>query len=328
MPSAISLLYEPLISRDISSIRNAVIRFRASNSSARLFDAVARFAVLAHSPSQHGKHAVLACLAAHQLKDDFAHHYDQILVECAIYAAQSRQPWSEPPMTDPPATTKSDLFSDEEIREAIVAKDRLRAERWLARRMREPRLEASYFAIAAEDLSDDGHKLILAAAAWQLASILGEEGAFATLRIAPVEWTAATEPLSAAQPATCQDEMLLRLLIDDLLDENGSTIAFHRIELFDAALTASDLSGVPIHESARNRLAADVPRVAVSDLPFESVPRAPVYNLGRDYAQYLLSHAIARRLQRRFPKVDCSRIISASKFNLEHGPSFEDWSFA
>lgn len=329
MPSPVSLLYEPLISRDIDSIRAAAIQFRKTHRPTELFEAVARFAVLAYSPSQHGKHSVLACLAAHQLRERLADHFDQILVECAVYAAQSRLPWSEPPMTDPPPVSRSDPFNDDEIREALRGKDRLRAERWLARRMREPQLEKSFFGIAAEDLSDQGHKLIVAAAAWQLAQILGEEGSFATLRIAPVEWTAYREaPGEATEISVVDMELTLRILIDALLEDNGSSIAFHRIELFDAALTAASISGLAIDDQVAARLMNELGRTDAANLALEAVPRAPVYRLGRDYAQYLQAHAITRRLQGRFPRIDCGRILSASKFNLEHGPSFEEWSFA
>lgn len=328
MPSAISLLYEPLISRDIAAIRGAVLGFRKSHSATELFEAVARFAILSYSPSQHGKHAVLACLAAHELREDLADHYDQILVECAVYAAQSRLPWSEPPMTEAPAVSRSDPWSDDEIRESILGKDRLRAERWLARRMREPKLEQSFFSAAAEDLSENGHKLIVAVAAWQLAGLLGSAGEFASLRIAPIEWTAYVQPGEPPRPVPQPVESALRLLIDALVEESGGTIAFHRIELLDAALTAEDLSGLPIVCRVKDLLLNELTRQEPVDRAIAAVPRAPVYALARDYAQYLQSHAIARRMQRRFPAVDSTRILSAAKFNLEHGPSFEEWSFA
>jgi hypothetical protein len=329
MASAISTLYEPMIGRDLEAIPSAVLRFRKTHKAGELFDAVTRFAVLSFSPSQHGKHAVLACLAAHHIREEMAEHFDQIMAECAIYAAQSRLPWSEPPITDPPPTENEDPWTDDEIRAAIAEKDRMRGEKWLARRMREPNLESSFFRVAAEDLSDQGHKLIVAAGAWELAELLGDRGAFATLRIAPIEWTAYSGDEAPPPPERQVDlETALRILIDLLVEEGGSTIAYHRIALFDAALRASRISELPLEEAVRDWLLGGVDLREPSDRTLTAVPRAPVYRLARDYGGYLQAHAIFRRLRHRFPRVDCRRILSATKFNLDHGPSFEDWSFA
>ena len=98
MTSAIAHLYDRLIERDIDAIPAAVRRFRDTATSDELFRAIARFAVLAYAPAQHAKHAMLSCLAAFDLRDEAGAHDDDLLTECAIYAAQSRQPWSEPPM--------------------------------------------------------------------------------------------------------------------------------------------------------------------------------------------------------------------------------------
>src|ERR1700686_3956389 len=85
--------YEALIERDVPRARAAAAELHGDE----LFLSVARFAVLAYAPSQHAKHALLACLAASE-----AGARDEVLVECAIYAAASRQPWSEPPILEPP----------------------------------------------------------------------------------------------------------------------------------------------------------------------------------------------------------------------------------
>jgi hypothetical protein len=47
----------------------------------------------------------------------------------------------------------------------------------------------------------------------------------------------------------------------------------------------------------------------------------PIYHLARDYAAYLKAHAVAKR-------IGDTRIIDAAKHNLDHGISFEEWSFA
>ncbi|HEY8850183.1 MAG TPA: hypothetical protein VIO12_12870, partial [Thermoanaerobaculia bacterium] len=50
----------------------------------------------------------------------------------------------------------------------------------------------------------------------------------------------------------------------------------------------------------------------------------PVYRLARDYGALLKMHALARR----FPKSDTNRMLAASQYNLDHAPSFEEFSFA
>lgn len=93
-------LYEPLIERDLPAIPIAVRSFLDEHSVHDLFLAVARFAVLAYSPSQHSKRAVMACRAAWDLRDAYAERWPDLLTECARYAAEARQPWSEPPILD------------------------------------------------------------------------------------------------------------------------------------------------------------------------------------------------------------------------------------
>ena len=93
-------LYEPLIERDLGAIPDAVRAFLDEHSPHDLFLAVARFAVLAYSPSQHSKRAVMACRAAWDLRDAFAARWPDVLTECARYAAEARRPWSEPPILD------------------------------------------------------------------------------------------------------------------------------------------------------------------------------------------------------------------------------------
>jgi hypothetical protein len=57
--------------------------------------------------------------------------------------------------------------------------------------------------------------------------------------------------------------------------------------------------------------------------------RAPVlhlqpYRFARDYGALLKMHALAGR----FPKSDADRMLAAAQYNLDHAPSFEEFSFA
>ncbi len=93
-------LYEPLIERDLSAIPAAVREFLDEHEVHDLYLAVARFGVLAYAPSQHSKRAVMACRAAWDLREEFGDRWPALIVECARYAAEARQPWSEPPIFD------------------------------------------------------------------------------------------------------------------------------------------------------------------------------------------------------------------------------------
>ncbi len=171
-----SAFYEPLIERDLEAIPDAAHAFLQSHSVEELWIAVARFAVLAYAPSQHAKRAVMAVRAAHELRDAMGEQWTALIVECARYTAESRQPWSEPPILDPPAVDPSQPRGVEELREAIAARDRARAEHWLASRI--------------DDADDDlravaqGDARLVTDAVLALAPLLGEKGRYGLLRVA------------------------------------------------------------------------------------------------------------------------------------------------
>jgi len=261
-----------------------------------LFAAVAQFAVLAYAPSQHAKHAVICCRSAWDIRDQLGNRFDDLVTECAIYAAMSRQPWSEPPITDPPAIDATQRGDIEELRESVAAGDRLRAERWLAKRYRDPDFLRDYFAVASDDYEDFGHKLIVAVAASKLASIFGDKGAFATLRIGLWEMTAYRG--SAEQP--CDD------VVATMIANRGDMESAHAVFHYDAMRVA----GLPL---TLHPLPASGERDGVRGLP--------IYRLARDYGAYLKSFSVAHRL-------GDDRIIAAAKYNLDHAPSFEEFSLA
>jgi hypothetical protein len=122
-----SALYEPLIERDLDAIPAAARAFAAEHSPEELWIAIARFAVLAYAPSQHAKRAVMACRAAHDLRDELGERWVDMIIECARYAAESRQPWSEPPILDMPHVDDASPRDVAELRAALDANDRARA---------------------------------------------------------------------------------------------------------------------------------------------------------------------------------------------------------
>ena len=119
--------YEPLIERDLDAIPAAAHAFLEAHTAEELWTSVTRFAVLAYAPSQHLKRAVMACRAAWVLREstDFV----GMTIECARYASEARQPWSEPPILEPPEPSSSSL---EELLAAARAGDLARGEGWLS----------------------------------------------------------------------------------------------------------------------------------------------------------------------------------------------------
>ena len=296
--AGLAALYEPLLERDVEGIRRLAAEVARERGPDELYLTVARFAVLAYAPSQHSKHSVVAMLAAHELRHEAGERWQDLVTECAIYAAQSRQPWSEPPILSPPAP--SERGDVDELREAVAAGDRMRGERWLARRIDD--CESDLLSVAAEDGADNGHKLILARTVLRLAPHLGDHARFAALRIAIWEMTA--YPPEPAKPFAPLDELIVRAI-----NERGSFESVHEVFRYEA-------SG-----------AAGVPPAGRSKLDARDVRRSTVYALGRDYAQYLEAVMVVERLRARHPEVDYGPFLDAVHANLE-ASSYEDWSFA
>jgi len=269
--------------------------------------------VLAYAPSQHSKHAMICCLSAWELREVLGDRWDDLLTECAIYAATSRQPWSEPPITDPPALEEDQRGDIEELRECVATLDHLRAERWLAKRYRDPDFAHDYFMVATDDFEDLGHKLILAVTAWKLAKIFPP---YPTLRTAIWEMTAYRG--SAGSPVRSD-------VIERMIANNGDIESAHAVFVYDAALQAGDAEVMqrvgppPSAASAEGGAAAEGgERAAEGGGPTQDFQP---YRLARDCGAYLKSFPVAGRL-------GDHRIIEAAKYNLDHAPSFEDFSFA
>jgi len=304
MTGAISALYEPLLERDHDAIDEAVRVFRAGHSSDELFLAITRFAVLAYAPSQHAKHALLACLAAHDLRETAGEAFDELLVECAQYVAGSRLPWSEPPILEPPPVEGPVALS--ELHAAIAAGDRLRAERWLAANLEDaegPLLEAARGTDA----------LLLVHGATRLAAILGEKGRYVVYRVAVWELVANREP--AAVP----DD--LAALLARAAAEHGSIESVHDVFLWCAAHRENDgTNGTDGTDGTNGERATSAART--TDNGQWTTPPLPIYELDRDYAHTLIAHSLAPRIP------NAHLLLAAVHENLENGPDFGEWSFA
>jgi hypothetical protein len=256
---------------------------------------------------------VIAALAAYEARDSYGERWDDLLIECARYAAASRQPWSEPPILDPPPFDAGERRDVEALRDAVAARDRLAAERWLAARLDDDP-EPDLFTVAADNFDDLGMKVIVTAAATKLSKILGEKGRYAALRIAVSEMTAnasggqAPPPVRTGEAPVLHDHLRSRL-VNNALAEKGSIESVQAVFLYDAAKDTNVF----------DRVCGYLATLPVSEAPPVPARRIepPIYQLARDYGQHL----------RAFASGD-EQLMSATAYNLEKGPSFADWSFA
>ena len=317
--------YDAFVQRDLDAIRSDVASFRAEHTAEETWTAVTRFAVLAFAPSQHSKHALLSCLSAWDLRHDLGARFDDAIVECAIYAAASRQPWSEPPMLDPPKLDPDQRGDLDEMRETIASSDRLRAERWLAKRYLDPDFPHDFFTTASDDFEDLGHKLIVASAAWRLADLLGEKGRYAMLRVGVWEMVAVgSGEWGVGSGSKARDlDSLCAALVGSMIANGGDIVSAHAIFLFDSALQTGDESVIA---RVVNHL-SDIDARS-TPTPHPPPPTPPIYPFARDYGACFKAHAVAKRLRTRFPNVDFDGMLIAAHHNLDTAPTSEGMAFA
>ena len=273
--------YEPLIERNLDAIPAAAHAYLESHGVDELWTSVTRFAVLAYAPSQHSKRAVMACHAAWIVRDELGDRFADMVVECARYAAEARQPWSEPPMLEPPEPSSGDV---EELRAAMREGDRLRGERWLSARL-------SDADVALREVVHGDARLMLETAT-ALLPLLGEKGRYALLRMPVWELIAAPEDEDPQEP--------LETLLARAVEENGS------IDTVRAVFLSGGQAILPVR------------RPPATEDGQAGLPVLHPYRLARDYAQTLIAHAIAP-----YPE-----LLHAVHYNLDHGESYADWSFA
>lgn len=323
---AVSRLYEPLIERDLEAIPPHVAEFASAEGDQALFEALARFAYLAYSPSQHARHALLGIVAAHDLRESLGPGFVDLLAECAIYAAQSRQPWSEPPLTDPPAVTDPEV----PLSRAMDARSRELSEQWLSARFRSDTFHEEFFVNSARNLGDFGHNVSMAAGVWRLTGLLGPADRYPLLRVALFEWLSRNE-LEDPRPSPLSLAECLDAVSRAVISEKGSLISFHLLELMDAALTASETAGdMEILDGVMGYVVSQLDAFERDDI--RSLPLPPledcIYRLGRDYAGVLLARSIAIRRSGQFPDVDFDSVCAAASLSRDTTASSEEWSFA
>lgn len=259
--------YEPLIERNLAAIPAAARAFASVDD---LYLAVARFAVLAYAPSLHSKRTVMACRAAHQLRDACGEQWFDVIIECARYAAESRQPWSEPPFLEPPDPDPSaDLRSC----------DRLAGERWLAAHLDDPDLRQKLESAAGDDA------LLMIDTAFALIPILGEKGRYALLRMPIWEITSGPQTRTPLDP--------IETLIDRVITSRGSIESVQAVLLWSAGVPPADQapsSAPPVYRLARDYAQTLLAHAVAPRLPSrrEEFLAAVLHNLehGESFAEW------------------------------------------
>jgi hypothetical protein len=212
-------IYEPLIERDSVTFSRLARELALDTSAEELWLLVTRFAVLAFSPSQHGKRTVMACRAAHDVRDEMGDRWLDLIIECGRYAAESRQPWSEPPLLDPPEIGPDHPAEQTELEAAIAERDFARGERWLAAR--------------GDDAADGiravarGDALLIIDTAVALLPLVGEKGRYPLLRMALQELVHAQDDEDA--------EGSLEQRIERVIETRGSVDTVRDVLLVDAS---------------------------------------------------------------------------------------------
>jgi hypothetical protein len=281
MSAAERALYGRLIERETADILPLLQALATESSLDGVWRSVTRFAVLAFAPSLHAARALTAARAAWELTTEEVLPSLTWAAECARYAALSRQPWSEPPLLEPPAIAPAHPSGPEELREAVETSDRLRAEKWLAA------AGTDAPAVLRREAAGEA-RLLLDTAEWLLPR-LGEKGRHALLR--PVVWQMASgRPAGQPRP--------LSSLLELARERRGAVDA--------VAEVLAALAGRTKTPGRRREL-----------------PPQP-YPLARDFGQTLIAHALASRLD----EGAASILLAVVRENLEHGESYEDWSFA
>lgn len=331
MPGATSALYDPLIERELAAIPAAADAFAAAHSDLELWQAVTRFAVLAYSPSQHGKRTVMACRAAYDMRDELGDEWRAMIVACATYAASSRQPWSEPPILDEPRTVSWDEMRKVAKGDALLLLDTVQA---LAPLLGEKgrsallRIVDAELAVESEDVTESLDVLIDRA--------IAEKGSIESVRnvfVAAVEVRSAVRSARAAVgdagTAHCKPDPSrpfvagVGFAVNSASSAAGAAGTVHCRPDPDQASHAVGVRS-PVFQSSAGETPAKAMSTAAEDWKTGNLtPRLHPYDLGRDYAQTLIAHAVARTLPSR-----ADEFLAAVHHNLEHGESYAAWSLA
>lgn len=322
-------LYEPMLVRDAEETRATVSHHVSRHGAQAVMSAIVRFAVLAFTPSEHGKAALLSAAAASAILARVERAGD-LIAECAIYSAGTRAPWSEPPVSDPPPLDRDQDDSIETIRAAIDSRDRLGAERWLAKLLERENVAERFFDAAALTLARGESGVITAVAAWEIASQAPPRARFPILRVAVDEWTSNSDEEERIDVPTEEgdEHVLLYRVAATYLAQQGTPLAFRKVALFSALHAMAKMkAGAAARRSVATYLfattsAGDVPAAGVSP------EQPPIYPLARDYGAALRAFAARESLRGKYDEAFLAAICATALKNLDSSESYEEWALA
>lgn len=233
-------LLEPLLVRDDEGIASSVSAQISEAGFPSALAQVAQFAILAYAPDQRARAALLSLEALGVIADRLPAELRSLqLIEMARMSADARRPWSEAPITTAPVTTTADA-RDDALQRAVIQRDRLAVERWIAHNCTSETFAGRFFRCAARITDEEASPLRIAACAWRLADAVPDPYRFGVLRLAAVEWTAGHQWLddqgfgADAKPAH-DASSIAGELISRYVDSEEPLLSFVAVEAFDAS---------------------------------------------------------------------------------------------
>ncbi len=250
-----------------------------------------------------------------------------LLVECARYVGESRVPWSEAPVTDPPRIQKAQSIEAHAIDEAVSAQDLHAAERWLAAVVESDDVARRFFDAAARHAGDEGYGFTTAVVSWRIADMFPAAVRFAVLRTAMLEWMRAR---SVPASSSLTDEKAIAAAIRDYVRSGGQPHRFSPLLVLDAVRTAGRIvSDTERYTSLFERyVGGDVS--SGRKLPERRWGRDDlIYRFAADYGFFIQSVPLSERMDDLSPDGESSeRIPDAAYRFLMSSEGFEEWSFA
>jgi hypothetical protein len=326
MSGAFSPLFEAMLYRDRDAIASGIVAALADGGVDALFKDLIRFAVLAFAPSEHGKAALLAVVAGSEIAnalDDSA----TLVRHCAEYQADTRTPWSEPPIGDPPALEASQRDDFQEIEEAIIHGDRLRGERWLAANLERNDLAERFFSAAIAASGESLLTIPVAVALWKIASSVPDHVRFSILRNAVNDWTQHPHEMrkSATSELLWSDE--LKRLSVDVARRGGSLLELQRLIALGSLHELEEAAGGEVARGAASAIMAEREEETSAEMVSAAEPPPPLYTLARDYATYLILYRMRPQLAGA-AGVDAANAILNAAWSEMQKENFEAWTMA
>lgn len=319
-------LYEALLTRDLDRAQSLVLEEYRESGPEAVRDSIIRFAVLAFSPSLHSRGAMYASVAVADLFERFERPAS-LLVECARYVGESRVPWSEAPVTEPPPVGNDQPTDDSALDEAVAAQDLHAAERWLAALVRDGIEPSRFFDAASRHAGVEGYGFTTAVVSWRIASWFPEHVRFAVLRTAVLEWLRARE---MPQPSGLTGPEAVDVAIRHYVRSGGQPHQFHPLLVLDATGQAERLTSSPGRYTTVFERYVPTDRGDSRKLPERHWKLDDlVYRYAADYGFLVQSVPMSERLaDQTGDREGCERIPDAAHHFLMSSEGFEEWSFA